>query len=168
MMSHDGKDPVMDKIATFLWYDTEAEEAAELYVSLFPDSKITSVSRYGDEPPGRKGQVMVVQFQLAGRTFMALNGGPEFPFTEAISLFVNCDTQEEVDTLWERLSEGGEKSRCGWLKDRYGVSWQIVPAVLGELMSDPDPVKAQRVAHAMLQMDKLDIEQLRRAHAGVY
>lgn len=158
----------MDKIATFLWYDTEAEEAAELYVSLFPDSKITSVSRYGDEPPGRKGQVMVVQFQLAGRTFMALNGGPEFPFTEAISLFVNCDTQEEVDTLWERLSEGGEKSRCGWLKDRYGVSWQIVPAVLGELMSDPDPVKAQRVAHAMLQMDKLDIEQLRRAHAGVY
>lgn len=154
----------MQKITTFLWFDDKAEEAANLYVSLFKNSKIESMSRYGDAGPGPKGTVMVVQFQLDGQQFTALNGGPIFKFTEAISLMVNCETQEEVDRLWEKLSEGGKKDRCGWLKDKYGLSWQIVPTALGKLMSDPDRAKAARVTKAMLQMDKLDISALRKAY----
>lgn len=154
----------MQKITTFLWFDDKAEEAANLYVSLFKNSKIESMSRYGDAGPGPKGTVMVVQFQLDGQQFTALNGGPIFKFTEAISLMVNCETQEEVDRLWEKLSEGGKKDRCGWLKDKYGLSWQIVPTALGKLMSDPDRAKAARVTKAMLQMDKLDISALQKAY----
>lgn len=156
----------MQKITTFLWYDDKAEEAANLYVSLFKNSKIESMSRYGDAGPGPKGSVMVVQFQLDGQRFTALNGGPIFKFTEAISLMVNCETQEEVDRLWEKLSEGGKKDHCGWLKDKYGLSWQIVPTALGKLMSDPDREKAARVTKAMLQMNKLDISALQKAYEG--
>ena len=156
----------MQKITTFLWFDNQAEQAARLYVSLFKDSKISGVSHYGDGMPMPKGTAMSVSFQLAGQEFMALNGGPVFKFTEAISLFVNCETQEEIDTLWAKLGDGGEPGQCGWLKDRFGLSWQIVPKVLGELMGDPDPEKAQRVTQAMLQMKKLDIAALKRAHAG--
>lgn len=154
----------MQKITTFLWFDDKAEEAANLYVSLFKNSKIESMSRYGDAGPGPKGSVMVVQFQLDGQQFTALNGGPIFKFTEAISLMVNCETQEEVDRLWEKLSEGGKKDHCGWLKDKYGLSWQIVPTALGKLMSDPDREKAARVTKAMLQMNKLDISALQKAY----
>lgn len=157
----------MQKITTFLWYDDKAEEAANLYVSLFKNSKIESMSRYGDAGPGPKGSVMVVQFQLDGQQFTALNGGPIFKFTEAISLMVNCETQEEVDRLWEKLSEGGKKDHCGWLKDKYGLSWQIVPTALGKLMSDPDREKAARVTKAMLQMNKLDISALQKAYDGL-
>jgi len=158
----------MQKITPFLWYDMQAEEAAELYVSIFPDSKIESISRFGDDVPGgAKGKVMTVTFQLAGQRFTALNGGPTFPFTEAISFFVSSKDQVEVDEYWKRLLEGGgEESQCGWLKDRFGVSWQIVPEVLGEMLSDPDPEKAQRVTKAMLQMIKLDISELQRAYDG--
>ena len=154
----------MQKITTFLWYNNQAEKAANLYVSLFKNSRIGTVSRYGDAGPGPKGSVMIVTFELDGQHFMALNGGPEFKFTPAISLLVNCDTQQEVDHLWERLSEGGQKDRCGWLTDKFGVSWQIVPTALARLMSDPDPEKSKRVVKAMLQMDKLDIAALERAH----
>lgn len=157
----------MQKITTFLWFDDKAEEAANLYVSLFKNSKIESMSRYGDAGPGPKGTVMVVQFQLDGQRFTALNGGPIFKFTEAISLMVNCETQEEVDRLWEKLSEGGKKDHCGWLKDKYGLSWQIVPTALGKLMSDPDREKAARVTKAMLQMNKLDISALQKAYDGL-
>jgi predicted 3-demethylubiquinone-9 3-methyltransferase (glyoxalase superfamily) len=157
----------MQKITPFLWFDGKAEEAVKFYTSIFRNSKIGKISRYGDEGPGPKGTVMVVTFQLEGQDFMALNGGPQFTFTPAISFLVNCETQKEVDELWEKLSAGGgETNQCGWLKDKYGVSWQIVPTVLGELMNDPDPVKAQRVMKAMLQMDKIDIEGLKRAHRG--
>jgi predicted 3-demethylubiquinone-9 3-methyltransferase (glyoxalase superfamily) len=157
----------MQKITPFLWFDGKAEEAVKFYTSIFRNSKIGKISRYGDEGPGPKGTVMVVTFQLEGQDFMALNGGPQFTFTPAISFLVNCETQKEVDELWEKLSAGGgETNQCGWLKDTYGVSWQIVPTVLGELMNDPDPVKAQRVMKAMLQMDKIDIEGLKRAHRG--
>jgi predicted 3-demethylubiquinone-9 3-methyltransferase (glyoxalase superfamily) len=156
----------MQKITPFLWYDTQAEEAANHYVSIFPDSKIESVTRFGDEVPGPKGRVMTVNFQLAGQRFMALNGGPMFPFTEAISFFVDCADQAELDGYWEKLLEGGEESQCGWLKDKFGVSWQIVPSVLGEMLSDPDPQKAQRVTEAMLKMIKLDIDALRQAYDG--
>ena len=157
----------MQKIAPCLWFDTQAEEAAEFYTSLFADSKIESVSYYGDEPPGRKGQAMVVKFRLAGQDFMALNGGPEFKFSEAVSFFVNCDSQEEVDEFWAKLTaNGGEESQCGWLKDRFGLSWQIVPSVLPELMSDPDPARAARATHALMQMRKIDIAALERAAAG--
>ncbi len=156
----------MQKIVTFLWFDDQAEEAANHYVSIIPDSRILGVSRYGDAGPRPKGSVMVVQFELAGQHFQALNGGPEFKFTEAISLLVNCETQEEVDTLWERLSDGGEKGPCGWLKDKYGLSWQIVPTVLERLLQDPDAEKATRAMQAMLQMGKLDIAGLRKAYAG--
>jgi len=156
----------MQKITPFLWYDTQAEEAAEHYVSIFPDSKIESVTRFGDEVPGPKGRVMTVNFQLAGQRFMALNGGPMFPFTEAISFFVDCKDQAELDGYWEKLLEGGEESQCGWLKDKFGVSWQIVPSVLGEMLSDPDPQKAQRVTEAMLKMIKLDIKELKQAYDG--
>src|SRR5512143_75380 len=154
----------MKKIVPCLWFDSDAEEAVSLYTSLVPNSMVLSMSHYGDEGPRPKGMVMVVNFELNGQEFMALNGGPEFKFTPAISLLVNCETQAEVDLLWEKLSEGGRKDQCGWLQDRFGVSWQIVPTILAELMSDPDPVKAGRVTKAMLQMKKLDIAELRRAH----
>ena len=153
----------MQKITTFLWFNNQAEEAAIFYTSIFKNSKILSISRYGENSPGTPGTAMIVTFQIEGQEFMALNGGPEFKFSEAISLFVNCDGQDEVDMLWERLSAGGEQGPCGWLKDKFGLSWQIVPTVLGELMSHPDPIKAQRVTQAMLQMGKLDIAALQRA-----
>lgn len=153
----------MQKITPFLWFDHEAEEAASFYVSLFEDSRIVNIARYGEAGPGPAGAVMTVAFQLAGQEFTALNGGPQFKFTEAISFVVNCETQVEVDELWDKLSEGGEKGPCGWLKDRYGVSWQIVPIILGEMLSDPDPARAQRVMEAMLQIGKLEIETLKQA-----
>lgn len=153
----------MQKIVTFLWFDDKAEEAANFYTSLFKNSKIENVARYGDAGPGPKGTAMSVTFQLDGQQFMALNGGPLFKFTEATSLFVNCENQEEVDRLWDQLSAGGEKSHCGWLKDKYGLSWQIIPTALGKLMGDPDPAKANRVMKAMLKMNKIDIQALERA-----
>ena len=154
----------MQKITPFLWFDTQAEEAMNFYVSLFKNSKILSVTRYGEGGPRPQGMVMTATFQLDGQEFTALNGGPEFKFTEAISLFVNCETQEEVDELWEKLSEGGEKGPCGWLKDKYGLSWQIIPTALGQMLGDSDPQKAQHVMQAMLQMTKIDIAALRRAY----
>jgi predicted 3-demethylubiquinone-9 3-methyltransferase (glyoxalase superfamily) len=154
----------MQKITPFLWFDNNAEEAVNLYTSLFKNSKILSVARYGEEGPGPKGKVMTIAFQLEGQEYMALNGGPVFTFTEAISFFVNCETQQEVDYLWEKLSEGGKKDRCGWLKDKYGISWQIVPTILGKLMQDKDPEKSRKVTQAMLQMDKLDIAKLMQAY----
>ncbi len=154
----------MQKITPFLWFDNQAEEAANFYASIFKNSKIGTVSRYGEAGPGPKGTVMLVTFQLEGEEFMALNGGPLFKFTEAISLSVNCQTQEEVDELWEKLSAGGEKGRCGWLKDKYGLSWQINPIVLGEMLNDKDPEKSNRVMQAMLQMDKIDIGKLKEAY----
>jgi predicted 3-demethylubiquinone-9 3-methyltransferase (glyoxalase superfamily) len=156
----------MQSITPFLWFDGNAEEAMNFYVSIFRDSKIESVSRWGEVGPGPKGTVMTATFQLAGQRFMALNGGPQFTFTPAISFFVSLETQQEIDELWEKLSEGGSKERCGWLKDRYGLSWQIVPSVLGKLLGDPDPEKAKRVVAAMLQMTKLDIAGLERAREG--
>jgi predicted 3-demethylubiquinone-9 3-methyltransferase (glyoxalase superfamily) len=156
----------MQKIVTSLWFDDEAEEAAKFYCSIFPNSKITKLSRYGSAGPRPEGMVMAVDFELDGQGFNALNGGPEFRFTEATSLLVNCQTQEEVDELWEKLSAGGEHGPCGWLKDRYGLSWQIVPVALGEMLSDPDPAKSQRVMAAMLNMGKLDEAELRRAYEG--
>jgi predicted 3-demethylubiquinone-9 3-methyltransferase (glyoxalase superfamily) len=156
----------MPKITPFLWFDTQAEEAVQFYTAIFKNSKVGKVARYGDAGPGPKGSVMTASFELDGQPFIALNGGPLFKFTEAISFVVDCADQAEVDAFWEKLSAGGEKSRCGWLKDRFGVSWQIVPTVLGELMSDPDPAKSRRVMQAMLQMAKLDIAALRAAHAG--
>ncbi len=154
----------MGKMMPCLWFDDQAEEAMVFYTSIFKNSKIGSITRYGEAGPGEKGTVLTVTFQLDGQEFMALNGGPHFTFSPAISFFVNCKTQEEVDELWEKLSEGGEKEQCGWLKDRYGVSWQIVPTVLGEMLQDEDPEKTRRVTEAMLQMGKLDIEGLRRAY----
>lgn len=156
----------MQKIATFLWFDDKAEEAANLYVSLFKNSKIENISYYGEGAPRPKGTVLTVVFQLDGQQFMALNGGPHYTFTPAISLLVNCETQEEVDRLWDKLLEGGKPSHCGWLQDRYGLSWQIVPTILGKLMSDPDRKKADRVMQAMLKMDKLDIKGLEEAYKG--
>ncbi|HEX6805548.1 MAG TPA: VOC family protein [Terriglobales bacterium] len=153
----------MQKITTFLWFNDKAEEAANFYVSLFKDSKIDSMSRYGDAGPGPKGSVMTVNFQLEGQKFIALNGGPHFSFTPAISLFVNCESQEEVDQLWDKLSAGGKPNRCGWLQDKYGLSWQIIPIALMQLMSDPDRQKAGRVMKAMLQMDKIDVNKLEQA-----
>lgn len=158
------------RITPFLWFDDQAEEAAGFYVSIFRDSRITGVHRYSDEAAkaaGRpKGSVMTVAFQLDGQDFTALNGGPIFKFTEAVSLVVNCQTQEEVDHFWTELSAGGREVQCGWLKDRFGVSWQIVPTALIELLGDQDPTKSRRVMAAMLTMKKIDIESLRRAHAG--
>ena len=156
----------MPRITPFLWFDTQAEEAANYYVSIFQNSKIVKISRYGEAGPGPKGSVMTVEFQLDGQNFIALNGGPLFKFTEAISLVVNCATQEEVDYFWERLSAGGQEVQCGWLKDKYGLSWQVVPTVLGKLMSDPDPQKAGRAMQAMLQMKKIVIADLQRAYDG--
>jgi len=154
----------MQKITPFLWFDDKAEEAMNFYVSIFKNSKIVSVTRYGEAGPGPKGTVMTATFQLDGQEFAALNGGPQFKFTEAISFVVNCKTQEEVNEFWEKLSEGGEKSRCGWLKDKYGLSWQIVPTVLEEMLQDNDAGRSQRVMRAMLQMDKIDIAGLKRAY----
>ena len=153
----------MQRITTFLWFDDQAEDAAEFYVSLFPDSRVTEVSRYPAGAPGEQGKAMTVNFELEGQEFIALNGGPEFKFTEATSLFVHCETQAEVDRLWGKLTEGGEESRCGWLKDRYGLSWQIIPDALGSYLGHPDPAKAQRAMQAMLQMQKIDLAKLREA-----
>jgi len=155
----------MQKITPYLWFDDNAEEAVNFYVSLFKNSKITSVSRYGDAGPGQPGKVMTIGFELEGMEFVALNGGPYYKFTEAISLFVNCATQEEVDDLWEKLSAGGEEQQCGWLKDKYGLSWQVVPGVLVELLQDKDPAISERVMKAMLQMKKIDIESLWQAYS---
>jgi predicted 3-demethylubiquinone-9 3-methyltransferase (glyoxalase superfamily) len=151
------------KITPFLWFNNNAEEAMNYYVSIFKNSKVIEISRYGDAGPGPKGSVMSCIFQLEGQELYALNGGPVFSFTPAISLFVSCKTQAEVDELWDKLSEGGEKSQCGWLKDKYGLSWQIIPTTLLEMLNDPDPAKSQRVMRAMLQMSKIDIATLKRA-----
>ena len=153
----------MQTITTCLWFDTEAEEAANFYVSVFKNSQVRNVSRYGEAGPRPAGMVMTVDFELDGQQFIALNGGPEFSFTEAVSLQVNCETQEDVDRYWSVLSEGGEEGPCGWLKDRYGLSWQIIPIALTELINDPDTAKAQRVMAAMLQMKKIDIAALEAA-----
>ena len=153
----------MQKITPCLWFDTEAEEAATFYCSVFKNARIVEVSRYGDAGPRPADLVMTVAFELDGQEFVALNGGPEFTFNEAVSFQVNCETQEEVDEFWERLSEGGEPGPCGWLKDKYGVSWQVIPTRLGELLSDPDAKKAQRVMKVMLQISKIDVAELERA-----
>jgi predicted 3-demethylubiquinone-9 3-methyltransferase (glyoxalase superfamily) len=158
----------MQRITPFLWFDDKAEEAACFYISIFKNSKIVNIARYGEagaQVSGRpKGSVMTVAFQLDGEEFVALNGGPQFKFTEAISLVVNCRTQEEVDEYWQKLSIGGQEVHCGWLKDKYGLSWQIVPTILGEMMSDPDPKKTERVMKAMIQMKKLDVQALKQAY----
>jgi predicted 3-demethylubiquinone-9 3-methyltransferase (glyoxalase superfamily) len=154
----------MQKITPFLWFDGKAEEAMNFYVSVFKNSKVGRVTRCGEGGPGPKGSVMSATFQLDGQEFFALNGGPGFTFTPAISFFVNCETQQEVDELWEKLSAGGEKSRCGWLKDKYGLSWQIIPSILGKLLQDKDAGKASRVMQAMLRMDKIDISRLQQAY----
>ncbi len=154
----------MQKITPFLWFDGKAEEAMNFYVSIFKNSKIKNVSRYGEAGPGPKGSVMSATFQLDGMDFHALNGGPMFKFSPAISFFVNCETQEEVDELWEKLSAGGKTNRCGWLDDQFGVSWQIIPATLGKLLQDQDPQKSSRVMQAMLQMTKIDIAGLQAAY----
>ena len=155
----------VQKVRPFLWFDHQAEEAATFYTSVFKNSKIGSVSRYGDTGPGPKGSVMTIAFELEGQQFMALNGGPLFKFTDAISFVVNCDTQEEIDHFWEKLSEGGQQIQCGWLKDKYGLAWQIVPTKLGELMQGDDAARSQRVVQAMMQMKKLDIAALEQAYS---
>jgi predicted 3-demethylubiquinone-9 3-methyltransferase (glyoxalase superfamily) len=155
----------MQKITPCLWFDTEGEDAARFYTSVFPNSKIVEVTRYGSAGPRPEGMVMTVSFELDGQEFLALNGGPEFTFDEAISFQVNCATQEEVDAFWDTLSDGGEEGPCGWLKDKFGVSWQVVPTVLPELLSDPDRQKSQRVMQTMLSMKKIEIEPLERAAA---
>ncbi len=157
----------MQKITPCLWFDTEGEEAARFYTSVFPNSRIVDVARYGSAGPRPEGTVMTVSFELDGQTFVALNGGPEFTFNEAISFQVSCETQEEVDAFWSSLSEGGEEGPCGWLKDRFGVSWQIVPTALPRLLSDPDRERSQRVMEAMLKMGKIEIDALERAAAQV-
>ncbi len=154
----------MQKITPFLWFDGRAEEAVNFYTAIFPNSKIVRMMRYGEAGPGPKGSVMSATFELQGQEFIALNGGPMFTFSPAISFFVHCETQEEVDKFWEKLAEGGEKQRCGWLRDKFGVSWQVVPTVLGQLLQDKDAEKSKRVMNAMLQMEKLDIAGLKRAH----
>lgn len=154
----------MQKITPFLWFDDQAEEAMNFYTSIFKNSKRGRITRYGEGAPVPKGTVMSVTFQLEGQEFMALNGGPHYTFSPPISLFVNCQTQEEVDELWEKLSAGGEKSRCGWLKDKYGLSWQVIPAALTEMLQDKDAEKSKRVMTAMLQMDKIDIQRLKQAY----
>ena len=158
----------MQKISPFLWFDSNAEDAANFYVSIFKDSKILKIARYGEAGPGPAGSVMVVNFQIEGQDFIALNGGPLFKFTEAISFVINCQTQEEVDHYWNKLTAGGgQESQCGWLKDKYGLSWQVTPTILGELLADKDQKKAQRVMQAMLQMKKMDIKKLKAAAAQV-
>ena len=157
----------VQKITPFLWFNNEAEEAAQFYTSVFKNSKLGDISRYGEEGPGPKGTVMVATFQIEGQAFMALNGGPQFKFTPAVSFVVSCDTQEEIDELWEKLTkDGGKEVDCGWLTDKFGLSWQIVPAVFGKMMQDKDAVKKQRVMQAMMQMKKMDIQKLEDAYAG--
>lgn len=157
----------MQKITPFLWFDDQAEEAMNFYTSVFEDSKVIGVSRYGEAGPGEPGTVMIATFELEGQRFTALNGGPRFKFTEAISFEVDCETQDEVDYLWESLTAGGgEESMCGWLRDKYGLSWQVVPRVLGELMGDDDREKVKRVTEAMLSMRKIEIVELQRAYEG--
>lgn len=154
----------IQKITPFLWFDHQAEEAAKFYMSIFPNSKLVKVIRYGAAGPGPAGTAMTVEFQLEGQSFVGLNGGPHFKFTEAISFVVNCQTQDEVDFYWEKLSAGGGQVECGWVKDKFGLSWQIVPTALFELLSSPDPEKSQRVMKAMLTMKKLDIRALKEAY----
>jgi len=154
----------MQKITPFLWLDHQAEEAAKFYTSIFKNSRMGEIRRCGDAGPGPKGSVLTVAFEIEGQSFVALNGGPTYQFTPAISFFVDCQTQEEVDALWEKLSAGGRQDRCGWLKDQFGVSWQIIPAALGKLMGDPDPEKSARVMQAMLQMQKIDVNRLEQAY----
>lgn len=154
----------MQKIVPFLWFDYQAEEAMKFYTSIFKNSKITSLTKYGKEGPGKEGTVMTGTFQIEGQDFYALNGGPAFNFTPAISFFVNCETQQEIDELWNKLLAGGKEEQCGWLKDKFGVSWQIVPTALGKMITDPDPVKKGRVMQAMMKMVKLDIAKLKEAY----
>jgi len=154
----------MQKVTPCLWFDTQGEEAANFYTSVFPNSKILNISRYGEAGPGPEGQALTVSFELDGQEFTALNGGPQFTFSEAISFQVSCDSQEEVDRFWDTLSQGGEEGQCGWLKDRFGVSWQIVPAAMGQLLGGPDQQRSQQAVTAMLQMKKLDIHQLQDAY----
>jgi len=156
----------MQKITPFLWFDNQAEEAMNFYVAIFKNSKILSVNHYGDGAPAPKGTVMTANFELDGQTFTALNGGPMFRFSPAISFVVHCETQKEVDEYWAKLSDGGKENQCAWLEDKFGVSWQIVPNILIELLSDPDPIKSGRVMQAMLQMNKIDIEKLKQAYEG--
>jgi predicted 3-demethylubiquinone-9 3-methyltransferase (glyoxalase superfamily) len=156
----------LQKITTFLTFNDRAEEAVRFYTSVFKDSKILNTTRYGDAGPGPKGSVMTATFELFGQQFMALNGGPSFQFSQGISLMVNCETQAEIDEYWEKLSEGGRKIECGWLTDKFGVSWQIVPTILGTLMTDKDPKKSERVMKALMQMKKFDIAKLKAAHEG--
>jgi predicted 3-demethylubiquinone-9 3-methyltransferase (glyoxalase superfamily) len=160
------QESLMQKISPFLWFDNQAEEAAKFYASVFKNSRIGRIARYGDAGPGPKGSVMTVEFQLEGQDFVALNGGPEFKFTEAISLSVLCKTQDEIDEFWKKLTQGGQEVQCGWLKDKYGLSWQIVPEVLPKMMSDPDPEKTNRVMEAVLKMKKFDIATLEKAYSG--
>ena len=157
----------MQKITPWLWFDTEGEDAAKFYTSVFPNSRITEVTRYGSAGPRPEGTVMTVGFELDGQKLVALNGGPEFTFNEAISFQVSCETQDEVDEYWSKLSEGGEQGPCGWLKDRFGLSWQIIPTALHRLLADPDREKSQRVMNAMLQMKKIEIDELERAAAAI-
>jgi predicted 3-demethylubiquinone-9 3-methyltransferase (glyoxalase superfamily) len=157
----------MKNIVPFLWFNDNAEEAIQFYTSIFKDAEVSNVRRYGDAGPGPNGKVMTATFRLNGQEFYALNGGPHFKFTEAVSFFVNCETQDEVDELWEKLSAGGQKSQCGWLKDKFGLSWQIVPTALGVMLGDKDPEKSKRVMKAMLKMTKIDIATLRAAYDGV-
>ena len=154
----------MQKITPFLWFDDKAEEAMNFYVSVFKNSKVVAISRYGDAGPGPKGSVMTAAFQLNGQDFVALNGGPHFTFTPAVSFVVNCDTQQEVDEYWEKLSAGGKPNQCGWLTDKYGLSWQIVPTILPKLVTDQNPEKSNRVMAALMQMEKLDIKTLQQAY----
>jgi len=156
----------MQKISPFLWFDNQAEEAANFYVSVFKNGKIKKIARYGEAGPGPKGSVMTVAFELDGQEFTALNGGPQFKFNEAVSFVVRCATEAEVDDYWDKLSQGGQTQACGWLKDRFGLSWQVVPNALIELATDPDPAKSQRVMRAMMQMTKIDIATLRQAYEG--
>ena len=160
-----GSQPQTQKVTTFLWFDGKAEEAVNFYTSVFKNSKIRDITRYGDSGPGPKGSVMIIDFELDGVQFTALNGGPEFKFTEAISLVVHCQTQEEVDYFWEKLSDGGQQIECGWLKDKYGLAWQIVPEIFLEMIKDPDEQKKDRAMRAMMKMKKLDIKQLQDAVA---
>ncbi len=156
----------MQKITPNLWFDTKAEDAAKFYTSLFPNSRIGKITHYGEAGPKPAGTVLTVEFELDGQTFLALNGGPEFTFSEAISFAVSCETQEEVDRYWQALSEGGEEGQCGWLKDKFGLSWQIVPTALPRLLADSDPAKSERVMEAMMKMKKLEIGELERAAAA--
>jgi predicted 3-demethylubiquinone-9 3-methyltransferase (glyoxalase superfamily) len=153
----------MPRITPNLWFDTQAQEAAEFYVSVFPNSKVTNVSYYGEAGPRPAGTVLTVEFELDGQPFTGINGGPQFTFTEAISLLISCADQDEVDYYWDKLTDGGGESQCGWLKDRYGLSWQVIPAALGELIGDPDPERSQRAMKAMLGQRKIDIAAIRAA-----